>query len=287
MLLAATLLRRHFQLVHLALLAVAALLAVRFATTWSSLALAAIAPASEAAAAAPRRPTPPIDVERPFEAALGASMFGISPDPPTAVDDDDARSCAEAEDTELPLRLVGAAVFVEPSLGLASIVVDEGRGALAEVYAVGALVAERARVVEIGVDHACVENLQSGAFERVTTAGPAADPRRAAATPRSTSKPGPTGDRLLDELMTGARVLPRFENGKITGVKLSAIKPGSLYANAGLKNGDVVVAVNGHTAEDPGRALELWARLKDQPTLEVSLLRAGAPLTLTVAMPAP
>ena len=70
-------------------------------------------------------------------------------------------------------------------------------------------------------------------------------------------------------------------------MKLSSIKAGSLYARAGLKNGDVVVAVNGLTAEDPGRALELWAKLKHEREVEVSVLRRGAPLTLRAPLAAP
>lgn len=291
MLLAATLLRRHPRLIHLALLAIAALLAARLVSALGALALAAVPTNDVEPRSATLGPLTPAAAERDFDSARALALFGVERAARPSELVDVARTCEEADDTGLPLRLVGSAVFVEPALGLASIVVDERGGGVAEVYARGDLIGEVARLVEVAIEHACIENLSSGAFERVGTVAPVVaggGASRPAATQASKSAaPGPTGDRVLDAILTGARATPRFEHGKLTGVKLSGIRPGSLYAEAGFNNGDVVVAVNGFTADDPGRALELWARLKDRPTLEVSVLRRGAPLALTVAMPAP
>lgn len=292
MLLAATLLRRHFRLIHVALLAIAALLAARLVNAASAHALASVATSDAARRPAALGRLTQAAADRDFDSARALALFGVERAARSPELVDVARSCEAAADTGLPLRLVGSAVFVEPALGLASIVVDERGGGGAEVYATGDVIGEQARLVEVAIEHACIVNLSSGAFERVSTVGPVfagGGASSAATKPSSTSStvPGPTGDRVLDAILTGARATPHFEDGKLTGVKLSGIRPGSLYAAAGLANGDVVVAVNGFTADDPGRALELWARLKDQATLEVSVLRRGKPLTLTVTMPAP
>ncbi|MBI1947596.1 MAG: hypothetical protein HYS27_18040 [Deltaproteobacteria bacterium] len=289
MLLAATLLRRHPLLIHLALLALAAIAAARLVTTMASLGLASVASIDAAPRADDGRAGVPGPSERDFDSARGLALFDVASEATTRADPAPARSCDDALDSELPLRLVGSALFASPTLALASIVIDERRGGIAEVYEPGDVIAERARLLEVDVEQACIENLATGAVERVTTAGPA--PSRtstpATATTSTPTAAGPTGDPVLDALLTGARATPRFEHGKLTGVRLSAIRPGSLYATAGLKNGDVVVAVNGESADDPGRALELWARLKGERTLELSVLRHGSPLSLTVALPTP
>lgn len=118
MLLAATFLRRHFALVHLALLAVAAVLAARLVAAISGLALAnalpTLPPLRDDAPGAP----PP--TERDFDPALGLSLFDVRPAADETDDDLPATSCESADDTTLPLRLVGAATFADPSLGLAS-----------------------------------------------------------------------------------------------------------------------------------------------------------------------
>lgn len=286
MLLAATLLRRHPALLHLTLLALAALLAARVASALAGGALADVrvdrATASEHGAA---RPTLGVD-ERDFDPALGAALFAMAPR--TDSGDDVATSCAAAPDTALPLRLVGAAVFLDPALSLASIVRDERAGAVAEIFAAGDDVGDDARLMAIADDHACIENLRRGGFERVTSSTPIGAPASATARPSEAPRaPGPTGDAVLDELLTGARALPRFEGGKLTGVRLSGIRPGSLYARAGLRNGDTVVAIDGATADNLSDALLLWARVKEQATVQVSVVRKGAPLTLTVAVPSP
>lgn len=299
MLLAATLLRRHFFLLHLLFLALAALAAARLASAWVGSALGsapALSWSAPATGAAPTALASAASAERDFAGALGASMFGVEPVPgPDAPILELAHACADADPTALPLRLVGAAVFADPSLGLASIVLDEGSGAQAQLFAVGELIGEQARVVAIDPEQACIENLQSGAFELVSTKAPVRHPSASSSSgarsrerASSSARPaGPTGDPVLDELITGARATPRFEGGKLAGVKLSAVKRDSWYTEVGLKSGDVVVAVDGYSPQDPGHALELWAKLRERSTVELSVLRQGKPLSLTVPVPRP
>ncbi len=43
-----------------------------------------------------------------------------------------------------------------------------------------------------------------------------------------------------------ARVVPAFKEGESRGLKLFAIRPGSVYEQAGLRNGDVVRSLGSH-----------------------------------------
>jgi general secretion pathway protein C len=52
-------------------------------------------------------------------------------------------------------------------------------------------------------------------------------------------------------LYSQARILPRYEEGRMVGVQLNAIRPGSLFAQVGIQDGDTVTQVNGVTVSTP------------------------------------
>ena len=63
-------------------------------------------------------------------------------------------------------------------------------------------------------------------------------------------------------LYSQARILPRYAEGKMIGVQLNAIRPGSLFAQVGIQDGDTVTQVNGVTVatpEDGQRLLQEFA----------------------------
>jgi type II secretion system protein C len=64
-------------------------------------------------------------------------------------------------------------------------------------------------------------------------------------------------------LFSQARILPRYDQGKMVGVQLNAIRPGSIFAAAGIQDGDTVMEVNGVTVatpEDSQRLLQQFAQ---------------------------
>lgn len=63
-------------------------------------------------------------------------------------------------------------------------------------------------------------------------------------------------------LFSQARILPKYDQGKMVGVQLNAIRPGSLFEQVGIQDGDTVSQVNGVTVaspEDSQRLLEQFA----------------------------
>jgi general secretion pathway protein C len=52
-------------------------------------------------------------------------------------------------------------------------------------------------------------------------------------------------------LYSQARILPRYDQGRMVGVQLNAIRPGSLFAQVGIQDGDTVTQVNGVTVASP------------------------------------
>jgi general secretion pathway protein C len=46
-------------------------------------------------------------------------------------------------------------------------------------------------------------------------------------------------------LFSQARILPKYDEGKMVGVQLNAIKPGSLFEQIGIREGDTITELNG------------------------------------------
>lgn len=92
-------------------------------------------------------------------------------------------------------------------------------------------------------------------------------------------------DHLLShprDFAMGARIVPATQNGRPSGFKLFAIRPGSLYLAMGLRNGDTVEEINGYSMTSPDLALEAYTRLRKATRLSVKIRRSSelAPLTL-------
>lgn len=94
--------------------------------------------------------------------------------------------------------------------------------------------------------------------------------------------------RLRDdpaELAKHVQVMPVLDNGKLTGVRISASGgEAALLAQAGLREGDVVTAVNGQRIDSIDRGQQILATLKDASSARVTVLRDGKPTDLSIAL---
>jgi general secretion pathway protein C len=84
----------------------------------------------------------------------------------------------------------------------------------------------------------------------------------------------------MAQLFTQMRAVPNFQNGKASGFRLSEIQPGSLFDQIGLKDGDVVLSINGQVLNNPARAVEMLNQLQSRDWVTVSLMRGGRPMQL-------
>ena len=58
-------------------------------------------------------------------------------------------------------------------------------------------------------------------------------------------------------------------------MRLFAIRRDSLYEKLGLKNGDILTAVNENNLSDPSQALKIFEQLKNERSINVKLERNG------------
>lgn len=207
--------------------------------------------------------------------------------------------------TSLPLVLLATMVSAKPGESYATIINTENQKQGA--FAVGdPIPGATGKLKEIHYKYVDFEN--GGHTERLVLAGASAP---VVATPVASEQP--TGDENKDDLQAsidngikkvddnnyeidkalvdkvlanpmavakGARVVPAVKNGKPDGFKLYAIRPSSVYSKLGLTNGDTLQSINGFELNSADKALEVYTKLREATSLEVSITRRGKPMTL-------
>lgn len=79
----------------------------------------------------------------------------------------------------------------------------------------------------------------------------------------------------LPLLLTQARAVPFFKEGRAVGLRLFAIKAGSLFEKIGLQNGDVLKTVNGNSLADLSQAMQLFQKLKEERSINLVIERSS------------
>jgi general secretion pathway protein C len=211
--------------------------------------------------------------------------------------------------TSLPLSLI--ATFVSDDFKQATIL---NTSTLAQGgYVIGAEIPGAGEVVKIDYKYVDFQNASAGKrVERIALLG---EPPPAAPAPTVATGPVATGPKdemtaaidagikkvddttfevdraLIDKLLAnplaaskGARVTPSIKNGKPNGIKLYAIRPSSIYSKLGLSNGDTIHSINGFELDSLDKGLEVYQKVKDASSLQVSVTRRGKPVTLNYSI---
>lgn len=79
----------------------------------------------------------------------------------------------------------------------------------------------------------------------------------------------------VTDLMSQIKVRPHFENGQPDGLKLSSIKPRSIFRKMGLRNGDVITGVDGQRIESVDDALKFYEGIRSASNMSVGIKRRG------------
>ena len=231
-------------------------------------------------------PTPKPETAR-LDTVRFASLLGFpsAPDlpsiPETTEDHGPTRS-------SLGVKLIGTLSSRVKQWALASLDV----GGRARSYAIGDEV-EGAKIIDI--EHGRVIVLNQSRQEFIDR-GPAMEIGRAAAGPPSPQPQGlgasiralsPTEyevprlelDNILADIntiATQARSTPVIKDGRVQGLRLFAIRPGSIYERLGISNGDVVTRINGETLDSMSKGLQLFTKLQEARRIDLEFERSGA-----------
>ncbi len=255
---------------------------------------AALAPAPEAQLAGARPQSRRAPALRDRQTILARNLFNASVlTPPSAAptpEDEDL------EATKLPLKLLGTAAAGDPGMSWAAVEDLETRKHI--VVRPQDLLRDQATVLRIERRRIV---LQNGSRREELALDEEDSPPRGRQTARAAPRPTavrstptrPDGSiaarvRQLAEnrfqvarsdveaaarnpaaLFSQARIMPRYEAGRMTGVQLNAIKPGSLFEQIGIQSGDTITQFNGIEINSPEESAQLMRELSEAQQFNV------------------
>lgn len=222
-----------------------------------------------------------------FGSSLAQRRGAAGPDTPT---------------TTLGFILRGTLADADPRSGVA--VIDDGQGQ-ERAWRVGDDITDTVSLAEVHADHVVLLHdgqpevlrmprtgipVPTGTAGRGTSQGsPATSARPLTLTPAA----GNAGQwqeltsALHSDPAAIARdvgLVPVFSGGRMTGVKAGEHADAALLAQLGLQANDVVTAVNGVALDSPARAPQLMQTLTQANSAQLTLLRDGATIQITVTL---
>ena len=88
-------------------------------------------------------------------------------------------------------------------------------------------------------------------------------------------------------LFSQARILPKYEDGRMVGVQLNSIKSGSLFEEIGIESGDVITKLNGIQIDSPEQSAKILAEFSQAEEFDVTVQSPdGRTRPLNFKMPA-
>jgi len=79
----------------------------------------------------------------------------------------------------------------------------------------------------------------------------------------------------MNKLMTQIAIVPNMQDGQPAGLSLSRIAPDSIFRRMGLRNGDVLLGVNGQPIQSAEDAMRIYEGLKSETAIQLQLKRRG------------
>jgi general secretion pathway protein C len=112
---------------------------------------------------------------------------------------------------------------------------------------------------------------------------PASSHGKAASTGESSDKIEMTLQRsLIDEamgdingLMKQARIRPHFTEGKADGLLVYGVKQRSIFKEMGIRNGDILMGIDGNKIQSVEDAISLYDKLKNASEAKIEVKRRG------------
>ena len=242
-----------------------------------------LAPSEEAIAPVHATPAAPQRTWAERQIILTRNLFNSSTRAPIASSEPELE---EVEKSRLPVTLLGTFAATDDTLSRATLQDKEQNETL--VVGIGDQIKGKALVTRI--ERRRVLLTENGAPRELTLDEEAPGPpsvrrrapeRRSARDPRNRVRRSDAGAfdvsraeleetlRNPTQLLSEARVLPKFEDGEMVGLQVNSIKAGSLFEEIGLKNGDVITEFNGITIDSPEQSTKIFQEFAEADEFNV------------------
>jgi len=268
----------------------------------------ALIPTASPRAAAPQEPAASGRSWRDRQAIVERDLFASSQTATAEAQPIPGALEEEYEETQLPLQLLGTAASSQASLSWAA--VEDQKNREHRVVRVGDLLLDEAQVVAIERRRIVLErdgrreqlaldeeeNGASPSVRRVSSGGRDLSALRQriqrAQARRSPTRVNPAAadvdiaGRNPAEIFSSARILPKYDQGQMVGIELNNVKPGSLFEEVGIQDGDVITQFNGIEIDSPQGSAQVLRELTEAGSFEVNVIGAdGQERTLTYEVP--
>lgn len=195
-----------------------------------------------------------------------------------------------ARETQLPITLVATIVHGAPQLSLAAMRVEGSGVDTPKVFRVGDEVRGVAVIKKIVRGRVYFQNQQNNRVEYVQwkenapillsgefREGDAGEGIRREGNRFSVARTEVQKNlENLPGLLQQARAVPNLgPDGRVDGFKVMNLQPGSIFEKLGIKQMDVITSVNGERVDSPTKAIELFNKLRDAPSISLGITRDG------------
>lgn len=121
----------------------------------------------------------------------------------------------------------------------------------------------------------------------------ATEASRIAPNPSGFIRPAGKGEYILDQkalqfaldhpnqIMMDAKLIPNMINNRQEGFVLHSVRDDGLYSRLGMRNGDVLLRINGSDISKPENALQAFMTLKGLDKVQFDMIRDGNKMTLS------
>ena len=88
----------------------------------------------------------------------------------------------------------------------------------------------------------------------------------------------------IPRILSDTTLLPVTSGGKVAGLTITRMPPGTVLSEAGLQQGDILTEVNGVPIDSMATLIGLWPKLQGESVLRAQVLRNGQPVTLGLVL---
>jgi general secretion pathway protein C len=185
------------------------------------------------------------------------------------------------EHTSLKIALLGTVVGDQDK---AFAVIEETDKKKQDLYRVGDTIQNavvkkilRGKVVLSISDKEEILTMEEGAAERISKESPPLRPRFIKEGDNIVLSHSDLEKTMenIHQLLSQAKVRPRFRDGKTQGLSITNIKPGSLFEKLGLRNGDIVQGIDGRDIKNTNDVMQMYDAIKSGGQATIQILRKG------------